>query len=130
MLQLRDTAGLEGYDSLRPLSYHDTDAIMIFARSGDADCFDNITEKWVPEIRRYCPGVPYIIVGTEDLACDDGRPEARKSNSANMIESRVDMAHQLGAAKYVECHLYSTDSVAKAFQEVSRSFNRIIWIQP
>lgn len=71
-LALWDTAGQEDYDRLRPLSYPDTDVILVCYSVDNPDSFQNVAEKWVPEIRHFCPGVPFLLVSTKnDLLMDE-----------------------------------------------------------
>ena len=44
-LSLWDTAGQEDYDRLRPLSYPDTDVLLLTFAICNPDSFDNISEK-------------------------------------------------------------------------------------
>lgn len=44
-LSLWDTAGQEDYDRLRPLSYPDTDILLLSFAICNPDSFDNVTEK-------------------------------------------------------------------------------------
>ena len=64
-LALWDTAGQEDYDRLRPLSYPDTDVILICFSIDSADSFRNITDKWIPEVNHFCPHAPIILVGNK-----------------------------------------------------------------
>lgn len=45
-LALWDTAGQEDYDRLRPLSYPDTDVILMCFAIDSPDSLENIPEKW------------------------------------------------------------------------------------
>merc|ERR1711918_59855 len=70
-LALWDTAGQEDYDRLRPLSYPDTDVLLVCFSVDNPDSLDNIGEKWVPEVRHFCKGVPFVVVGLKaDLRND------------------------------------------------------------
>lgn len=66
-LSLWDTAGQEGYDHLRPLSYFNTDVLLICYSCISKSSLINVVDKWLPEINHYCPNTPYLIVG---LKCD------------------------------------------------------------
>lgn len=49
-LALWDTAGQEDYDRLRPLSYPDTDVILMCFSIDSPDSLENIPDKWTPEV--------------------------------------------------------------------------------
>lgn len=66
-LGLWDTAGQEDYDRLRPLSYPDTDVILMCFSIDSPDSLENIPEKWSPEVRHFCPNVPIILVGNKKV---------------------------------------------------------------
>uniref|UniRef100_A0A668UT57 Ras homolog family member B n=1 Tax=Oreochromis aureus TaxID=47969 RepID=A0A668UT57_OREAU len=71
-LALWDTAGQEDYDRLRPLSYPDTDVILMCFSVDSPDSLENIPEKWVPEVKHFCPNVPIILVANKkDLRNDE-----------------------------------------------------------
>lgn len=67
-LALWDTAGQEDYDRLRPLSYPDTDVILMCFSIDSPDSLENIPEKWSPEVRHFCPNVPVILVGNKKVS--------------------------------------------------------------
>ena len=50
-LGLFDTAGQEDYDRLRPLSYPQTDVFLVCFSVTSPASFENVKEKWFPEVR-------------------------------------------------------------------------------
>ena len=66
-MALWDTAGQEDYDRLRPLSYPDTDVILMCFSIDSPDSLENIPEKWTPEVKHFCPLVPIILVGNKKV---------------------------------------------------------------
>ena len=58
-----DTAGQEDYDRLRPLSYPDTNVILMCFSIDSPESLENIADKWAPEVKHFCPNVPIILVG-------------------------------------------------------------------
>ena len=65
-INLWDTAGKEDYDRLRPLAYPHTDVLLVAFSLISRDSFNNLREKWIPEIKYHCPGIPFLIIGTKD----------------------------------------------------------------
>merc|ERR1719238_2506297 len=70
-LGLWDTAGQEDYDRLRPLSYPQTDVFMACFSVISPTSYRNVSDKWIPEIRHYCPNTPILVVGTKTDLRDD-----------------------------------------------------------
>ena len=58
-----DTAGQEEYERLRPLFYRDSDIILICYCVDNRESFDNIMDKWFPDLKYFCPKVPTILIG-------------------------------------------------------------------
>ncbi|TNN07571.1 Rho-related GTP-binding protein isoform 2 [Schistosoma japonicum] len=97
-LALWDTAGQEDYDRLRPLSYPDTDVILMCFSIDSTDSLDNIIEKWYPEVEHFCPNVPIILVGNkQDLRNDErahhelakARQELVKYEEGRLMADRI-----------------------------------------
>ncbi|KAH7980274.1 hypothetical protein HPB49_014454 [Dermacentor silvarum] len=80
-LTLWDTAALEDYCRLRPLSYLDTDVVLMCFSIDSPDSLENNTESGRPEVRRFCPSVPVTLAGNKkDLRNDsDTLPEWAKT---------------------------------------------------
>ncbi|KAJ7743317.1 P-loop containing nucleoside triphosphate hydrolase protein [Mycena metata] len=118
-----DTGGLtkllggEDYDRLRPLSYPQTDVFLVCFKVTRVASFENVRRKWVPEIQHYCPDVPFLVVGTQiDLRQD---PEVLNQQDQPPVttEQGARLAHQLGAAKYVECSALTQEGLEDVFRE-------------
>jgi len=119
-LGLWDTAGGEDYDRLRPLSYPQTDVFLICFKVTWPISFENIRDKWVPEVRHYCPDVPFLIVATQiDLRDDSDVVEklAKQKQRPVTTEEGETLAQQLGAAKYVECSALTQEGLNNVFDE-------------
>ena len=74
-LGLFDTAGVEDYDRLRPLSYPQTDVFLVCFSLISPASFVNVAEKWVPEVEHHCPNTPIVLAGTKLDLRDDAATE-------------------------------------------------------
>uniref|UniRef100_A0A1I7T1P4 Ras-like GTP-binding protein Rho1 n=1 Tax=Caenorhabditis tropicalis TaxID=1561998 RepID=A0A1I7T1P4_9PELO len=113
-LALWDTAGQEDYDRLRPLSYPDTDVILMCFSIDSPDSLENIPEKWTPEVRHFCPNVPIILVGNKrDLRSDPQtvRELAKMKQEPVKPEQGRAIAEQIGAFAYLECSAKTKDGI-------------------
>jgi small GTP-binding protein len=120
-LGLFDTAGQEDYDRLRPLSYPQTDVFLICFNVTSPPSFENVKEKWFPEVRHHCPATSCIIVGTMvDLRDDPTVIEklARQRQRPISFEQGERLARELGAVKYVECSALTQKGLKNVFDEV------------
>jgi cell division control protein 42 len=91
--------------------------------------FENVREKWFPEVHHHCPGVPCLIVGTQvDLRDDPQVKEklAKQKMSPVKKEDGERMARELGAVKYVECSALTQYKLKDVFDEVRRSVHCIM----
>ena len=55
---------LSFYFRLRPLSYPQTDVFLVCFSVVSPSSFENIKEKWVPEITHHCPKTPFLLVSS------------------------------------------------------------------
>ncbi|KAL4630603.1 rho-related GTP-binding protein RhoB-like [Arapaima gigas] len=123
-LALWDTAGQEDYDRLRPLSYPDTDVILMCFSVDSPDSLENIPEKWVPEVKHFCPNVPIILVANKkDLRHDEvTRSElARIKQEPVKAEDGRAMAVRIGAYDYLECSARTKEGVRDVFESATRA---------
>uniref|UniRef100_A0A8D8Y9G7 Ras-related protein Rac1 n=2 Tax=Cacopsylla melanoneura TaxID=428564 RepID=A0A8D8Y9G7_9HEMI len=123
-LGLWDTAGQEEYDRIRPLSYPQSDLILICFSVVDPNSFKNVRNKWYPEVSHFCPDVPFILVGTKiDLREDQEEIDKllKKKQSPVLYTEGVSMAKEIGAVKYMECSALSQRGLKTIFDEAIRT---------
>ncbi|KAJ4363579.1 GTPase Cdc42 [Neocucurbitaria cava] len=123
-LGLFDTAGQEDYDRLRPLSYPQTDVFLVCFSVTSPASFENVREKWFPEVHHHCPGVPCLIVGTQVDLREDTQVKDKLAKQRMAPVKREDgerMARELGAVKYVECSALTQYKLKDVFDEVIES---------
>nr|ABH09722.1 CDC42-like protein [Talaromyces marneffei] len=119
-LGLFDTAGQEDYGRLRPLSYPLTDVFLVCFSVTSPASFENVREKWFPEVHHHCPGVPCLIVGTQTDLRDDPAVREKLAKQKMQPVRKEDgdrMAKELGAVKYVECSALTQYKLKDVFDE-------------
>merc|ERR1711871_769363 len=122
-LGLCDTAGQEDYDRLRPLSYPQTDVFLVAFSLISKPSFDNVAQKWAPEISHHCPGVPMICVGTKVDLRDDPSTVSKiqeKGQSVISPQEGEDMRKKIGASTYLECSALTQRGLKNVFDEAIR----------
>ncbi|XP_019240378.1 PREDICTED: rac-like GTP-binding protein 5 [Nicotiana attenuata] len=115
-LGLWDTAGQEDYNRLRPLSYPEADVFILAFSLISKASYENVSKKWIPELRHYAPGVPIILVGTmldlqEDKQFFLDHPGAVPLTTAQGEELRK----SIGASAYIECSAKTQQNVKAVF---------------
>ena len=116
--------GQEDYDRLRPLSYPDTDVILMCFSIDSPDSLENIPEKWTPEVRHFCPTVPIVLVGNKkDLRYDETtRRELLKAKQEPVkTEEGRAMSEKIGAYTYLECSAKTNEGVRDVFETATRA---------
>ena len=67
----------EDYDRLRVISYMNCDVFLVCFAIDDTNSLKSVETNWVPELRRYLPKTPFILVGT--------RADRRDDNTGNKV---------------------------------------------
>jgi len=113
-LALWDTAGQEEFDRLRPLSYPDTDVVLIAFAVDSHASLENVSRIWVPEIKHFCPSVPFILVANKvDLRNDN--------KECVTYEEGLSLAKQIRASAYLECSALNKLGVREVFEAASKA---------
>ncbi|XP_071820646.1 ras-related protein Rac1-like [Apostichopus japonicus] len=127
MLDLWDTSGQECLDRVRPLSYLNTSVLLLCFSLTSRSSYQNIKEKWYPEIRHHCPNTPIILVGTkQDLRGDEkgNCEQQRKSDSESAVITHsqgLRLQKKVKAVKYVECSALTQEGLKVTLHEAIRA---------
>ncbi|GAB1608151.1 cdc42 homolog [Argonauta hians] len=65
VLSLFDTSGQDKYIRLRTMSYMKCDVFAVCFSVVKRDSYKHVSDVWLPEIRRYLPDTPFLLVGTQ-----------------------------------------------------------------
>ncbi|EDO16949.1 hypothetical protein Kpol_1041p7 [Vanderwaltozyma polyspora DSM 70294] len=129
-LNLWDTAGQEEYDTLRPLSYPQTDIFLICFSVSEPSSFVNVKEKWLAEVKRIA-GItnsdlyraegkyPILLVGTKaDLReNEEQKDKLHAMNSDFISQSEINkLVDECKFAGYVECSAATQIGVTEVFE--------------
>jgi len=123
-LGLWDTAGQEDYDRLRPLSYANASVFLICFSVTNPVSFENVQEKWYPEVSHLCPDVPHILVGTKlDTRTDEGVLSKLRSQGLKPVSTEEGnaLAKKLNSVKYIECSAKTTANMKTVFDEAIKA---------
>ncbi|KAH3867092.1 ras-related C3 botulinum toxin substrate 2-like [Dreissena polymorpha] len=125
-LTVYDTAGQEAYDRLRPLTYPDTDVIVMCFSLVSKDSYDSIRDKWLAEVKQYCRDIPIVLVGTKldmrsgnskkDFAIMNGDRESTIAFNTISQEQGHWLKKEVGARFYVECSAKTQTSTRDVFE--------------
>ena len=102
-------------------SYPQTDVFLVCFSVTSPASFENVKEKWFPEVHHHCPGVRCLIVGTQiDLRDDPQVLEKLQRQKQRPVTSEQGerLARELGAVKYVECSALTQKGLKNVFDEV------------
>ncbi|XP_028331266.1 ras homolog family member Ua [Gouania willdenowi] len=117
-LQLCDTAGQDEFDKLRPLCYTSADVFLLCFSVVSPASFQNVPEKWIPEIRKHAPFVPLVLVGTQCDLREDVKVlidlAKYKERPVDPADAR-DCAREIGAVAYMECSSLTQKNLKEVF---------------
>merc|ERR1712228_107252 len=115
IVEIFDTAGQEEYDRLRPLAYPGTSMFMVCFSVERESSFDNVRQKWVPEVRHHVPRAKIVLVGT--------KIDLREPNSISKRKGEK-LSEEIKAECYMECSAITREGLNDVFTQCfHRHFN-------
>ncbi|KAJ6503776.1 P-loop containing nucleoside triphosphate hydrolase protein [Mycena sanguinolenta] len=97
-----------------------TDVFLVCFSIANRVSFNAVRSKWAPEIRHFCPDLPFLIAGTQiDLRKDSEGIEDLGPQNKRLVSSEEGerLAFEPGAAKYVECSALTQRGLYNVFAE-------------
>ncbi|XP_062999938.1 rho-related GTP-binding protein RhoF isoform X2 [Elgaria multicarinata webbii] len=114
--------GQEDYDRLRPLSYQNTNVVLICYDVMNPTSFDNVLIKWSHEVNHFCRGIPIVLVGCKtDLRKDKEHLRKLRSAEQEPITYRQgeEACRQMNADVYLECSAKFRENIEAVFKETA-----------
>lgn len=122
---IMDTSGCHEHTHLRELAYKDCDAVIVCFDLTEESTLASVEQKWIPELRDYCPHLPIYIVGCKrDIMCDQTCTCANNNCCMQSEEDLLSIVSKTGAMAYLECSAsepISEDGVEDLFKYVVES---------
>ena len=95
---------------MRPLSYSDSDVVLLCFALNSRTSFDNISSKWEPEIKHYVPEAQTILVGLKlDLRTEGGEGVSTQEG--------LELSKTLGCHKYIETSAVTKQGLSDVFEQ-------------
>jgi len=117
-ITLWDTAGQDDYALFRTSTcYKNTDVFLVCFSVVNPHSFQNVKQKWIPELQEHCPNVPFILVGTQtDRKNDPKVLEELQGQKPIDFKTGEKRAKEIKAVKYLECTAREISTVTGVFR--------------
>lgn len=102
-------------DGIKPRPWPIADIFMICFSIGSRSSYENVRNKWVPEINAARPDTPLIIIGTKLDLRNNG-------NLTGVISEKEgeQLAKECKALEYLECSALTKEGLKEVFDEAIR----------
>ena len=95
-LALWDTINSESADRMRPLSYSNSDIVILAYSSNDRASFNNIRKKWIREVKHFAPKSHRLLLGT--------KMDMKDTTEDHITDEEIDeMSKRIGAFDHLTC---------------------------
>uniref|UniRef100_G1MYY3 Ras homolog family member F, filopodia associated n=2 Tax=Meleagris gallopavo TaxID=9103 RepID=G1MYY3_MELGA len=84
--------------------------------------YDNVADKWYPEVNHFCQGVPLVLIGCKtDLRKDKEQLRKLRASKQEPITYNQGEAacQQINAEIYLECSAKCRENIENVFKEAT-----------
>nr|XP_025664564.1 rac-like GTP-binding protein RAC13 [Arachis hypogaea] len=79
-------------------------------------CYENISKKWIPELRHYAPNVPIVLVGTKLDLREDKQFFVDHHGATRITTAQgEELKKMIGAITYIQCSSKTQQNVKIVF---------------
>ena len=130
-----EVPGRKDLAKLRPCAYHKMDVVLLCYPADRPSSLEALKTEWLPELKKYAPMVPYILVATktdirEEHFYQQQKLAANSSDNEHCAEDILsDMvttnegrqaAELMGAHSFLECSAMYRDGTRDVFETAAR----------
>ena len=120
-LTVYEGSGCTRFEGIRSARYKFVDVFIIVFAVNSLQSYQNAINIWIPEMKRYCPTTPLILVGNKT----DLRDDEKSSRAKEMITTEMgkQLAKKINADKYLECSCKHLTGIENVIQEAVLATN-------
>ena len=102
-------------EEIRALSYSCSNVVVVCFDLTRRETLESVENKWLPELHRNCPGIPFIIAGCKrdemySCVCQDGTCCCKLGE-----EELIALLTRTGASAYMDCSALEDENVDAVF---------------
>merc|ERR1712008_547965 len=120
------------YDRLRPLSYQNTDVVLVCFSIDSPDSMANVQLKWAKEVKHFCKDAngkdaPIILVANKiDIRTDQELIKELEKDHIEPIktEKTEKLAKSIGATAFVETSAKTQENLQLLFETATREASK------
>ncbi|KAH6564158.1 hypothetical protein BASA50_006849 [Batrachochytrium salamandrivorans] len=120
-ISIIDTAGAAAFDRLRPFSYESATDVVICFSVDSQQSFEQVLEKWVPEVRFFCANCPISLLATKSDLRSDSVVAGQLANlglSPITSDQGSQLATVINAHGYYECSAKLDINIHSFFESI------------
>ena len=113
-------------EAVRSLSYMCSNVVVVCFDLTRSETLESIEKIWVPELNKYCRGIPFIIAGCKrDEMCDgpDGCVCGGTCCGDLGEEELTALLSRTGASAYIDCSALTDENVEAVFGVAAECVN-------
>lgn len=114
-LTILDTSSAN--EAVRSLAYECSDVAVLCFDLTDRETLESVEKKWMPELTKNCPGIPFIIAGCKrDEMCDGPAGCVCERSCCDLGEVELTaLLSRTGASAYIDCSALTDENVETVF---------------